>query len=87
MADDARIGIDAGRHVDGDDRHRPDGRGHVDFRYDGCYRLAQAAVKARSDHGIDDDGRGVEPFSQELPIGLTFRRRKEETRFVICQLP
>lgn len=35
MADDARIGIDAGRHVDGDDRHRPDSRGHVDFRDDG----------------------------------------------------
>ena len=46
MADNTRIGIDARRHVDGNDRHGSDGRGHIDFSDDGCYGLAQASVKA-----------------------------------------
>lgn len=85
MADNTRIGIDARRHVDGNDRHGSDGRGHIDFSDDGCYGLAQASVKACADHGIDDDGRGVKPFPQKLPVFRAFRCRQEQARFVVSQ--
>ena len=86
IADSARIGVDASRHIDGNDRDGTGGGSSIDFGNDGSKGLTQAAVEARPQHGVDDDGRGQEPFLQELPVGIGLRRRQEQARFLISQL-
>lgn len=86
VADSPRIGVDASRHIDGDDRDGTGGGSGVDFRYDRGNGLAQAAVEARPQHGVDDDRRGEEPFLQDLPVSFRLRRRQEQARFIVGQL-
>ena len=80
------IGIDACRHVDGDDRHGTGSGGGIDFGNNRGNGLAQAAVEARAQHGIDDHGRGEEALAQELPVLIRLRCRQEQARFPVGQL-
>ena len=86
VADGTGIGINTCRHVDGDDRHGTGGGSGADFGNNGSNGLAQAAVEARAQHGIDDDRRRQEALAQELPIRIRLGRRQEQARFAVGQL-